>query len=395
MTTFTDQSDIALPLIPTEEETAIRVAVHSICSSFGEHYAREKHAAGQPPTELWRALADGGYAGINIPAEWGGGGMGMTGLSIVTEEVTRCGTLPLMLVVSSAVAGSVFALHGTDQQKQHWLRGIATGSLKLAFAITEPDAGTNSHNMRTEIRRDGEGYVVNGQKVWTSGVEDSDAVLLVARFRHDDGTLGKPTMCVVDTDTSGFSRHPIATQYLGPDQQWQLFFDNVRVSADAIVGGVEGGLRTVFDGLNPERIVIAAACNGFGRRAIEKASAYARERVVWDTPIGAHQGVAHPLARGAIQLELARLMTQKAAALFDAGHPSAGDASNMAKFAASDAATYCIDRAVQTHGGNGLTIEYGVSDMWWIVRGLKIGPVSEEMILNHVAQHTLGLPKSY
>jgi alkylation response protein AidB-like acyl-CoA dehydrogenase len=184
---------------------------------------------------------------------------------------------------------------------------------------------------------------------------------------------------------------------MGPDKQWTLFFDDVEVAADRIVGGEEAGLATVFDGLNPERVILAAICNGYACRALAQASAYANERVVWNTPIGAHQAVAHPLARGKIELELARLMTQRAAALIDAcvsGNVT-GEAANMAKFAAAEAAIHCVDAAIQTHGGNGLTIEYGISDLYWPVRLLRTAPVSEQMILNHIAQHSLGLPKSY
>jgi alkylation response protein AidB-like acyl-CoA dehydrogenase len=183
--------------------------------------------------------------------------------------------------------------------------------------------------------------------------------------------------------------------YIGPDQQWTLFFDGLEVAADRLVGGEEGGLASVFDGLNPERIVIAALANGTARLALEKASAYANERAVWKTPIGAHQGVSHPLAKAKIELELARLMTQKAAALLDAGAPEAGEASNMAKYAAAEAAIHCVDAAIQTHGGNGFTLEYGVSDLWWQTRLMRTAPVSAEMILNYVAQHSLGLPRSY
>ncbi len=390
-------STITLPLLPTDEEKAIRESVRGICLGFGEHYPRERHAAGEPPTELWEALSQAGFTGINIPQEWGGGGMGMSGLTIVAEEIAASiGMTTLMLVVSPAIAGTILTLHGTAEQKERWLRGIASGVTKLAFSITEPDAGTNSHNLRTEIRRDGDRYLLRGSKTYISGVEDADAVLVVARFRRPGGELGKPTLCIVDVDAPGFTRDPIAVPYIGPDKQWTLYFDDVELEPGRIVGGEEGGLAVTFDGLNPERVIAAAGSNGLARRALDKASAYASERVVWSTPIGAHQGVAHPLARGKIELELARLMTQKAAALIDARAGAlAGEASNMAKFAAAEAACHCVDAAIQAHGGNGVALEYGISDMWWMARLLRIAPVSEQMILNHVAQHSLGLPKSY
>jgi alkylation response protein AidB-like acyl-CoA dehydrogenase len=237
--------------------------------------------------------------------------------------------------------------------------------------------------------------VLSGQKVFISAVEDADALLVVGRFRDEEGRLGKPCMCIVDADASGLTRERIPMPYIGPDSQWTLFFDGVEVGADRLIGGEQGGLASVFDGLNPERIVIAAQCNGVGRLALEKASAYASDRTVWSVPIGAHQGISHPLAKAKIQLELARLMTQKAAALVDAGVPGAGEVANMAKYAAADAATQCVDTSIQAHGGNGFTLEYGVSDLWWAARVMRTAPVSEQMILNYVAQHSLGLPKSY
>jgi alkylation response protein AidB-like acyl-CoA dehydrogenase len=389
-------ADAALPLVPGDEELHIRESVRGICASFGPRYARECFEQGKPPSELWKALAEKGFVGANLPVEWGGGGMGMSGLQIVGEETSAAGVTLLMLVVSPAIAGSILELRGSEEQKERWLRGIAAGTTKVAFAITEPDAGTNSHNLRTELRRTANGaYVLSGQKVFISGVEDADALLVVARFRDDDGQLGKPCMCIVDVDAPGFTRERIPMPFIGPDSQWTLFFDGVEVEAERLIGGEQGGLAAVFDGLNPERIMIAAQCNGVGRLALEKASAYAIERSVWSKPIGTHQAIAHPLAKAKIQLELARLMTQKAAALFDARVPGAGESANMAKYAAADAATQCVDSSIQAHGGNGFTLEYGVSDLWWGARVMRTAPVSEQMILNYVAQHSLGLPKSY
>lgn len=385
----------SLPLVPDDEELYIRESVRGICRSFGPRYARECFEQGKPPSELWEALSEKGFVGANLSPEWGGGGMGISGLQIVGEEASAAGAGLLMLVVSPGIVGSILSRHGTEEQKQRWLTGIAAGTTKVAFAITEPDAGTNSHNLRTELRRNGDRYLLSGQKVFISAVEDADALLVVARFRDQDGQLAKPCMCIVDVDAPGFTRERIAMPYVGPDAQWMLFFDGVEVEADRLIGGEQGGLAAVFDGLNPERIMIAAQCNGIGRLALEKASAYASERVVWSVPIGAHQGVSHPLAKAKVQLELARLMTQKAAALVDAGAPGAAESSNMAKYAAADAATQCVDTSIQAHGGNGFTLEYGVSDLWWAARVMRTAPVSEQMILNYVAQHSLGLPKSY
>jgi alkylation response protein AidB-like acyl-CoA dehydrogenase len=388
-------SEAVLGLIPSDEERQMREAVRGICDSFPKDYSRQKTLAGEPPSELWDALAERGYLGINLPEEWGGGGLGMSGLAMVGEEISSAGKSLLLIVVSPAIVGSILARHGTDEQKDRWLRGIAAGTTRIAFAITEPDAGTNSHNISTSLKRVGDKFLLNGQKTFISGVEFADAVLVIARTRLEDGSLGLPSIAIVDVDTPGFTRDRIPMPHIGPDYQWQLFFDDVEVDEDRLIGGENGGLGPVFDGLNPERIMGATVACGAGTRALEKAAAYANERIVWNAPIGTHQGVDHPLAQAKIELELARLMTQKAAALYDAGAPGAGEASNMAKYAAAEAAIKCVDQAIQTHGGNGFALEYGLADMWWGVRLTRTAPVSREMILNYVAEHSLGLPKSY
>jgi alkylation response protein AidB-like acyl-CoA dehydrogenase len=392
----------ALSLVPSQEEAMLRETVASIAGSFGPEYTRRINAAGEPPLELWDALASRGYLGVNIPEEYDGGGLGMAALAAVGEEITAAGCGLLLIVVSPAIVGSILTRHGTPDQKDRWLRGIARGTTKFAFAITEPDAGSNSHNLATAARRDppsrgaGNGrWILRGQKTFISGVEEADAILVVARVREPDGSLGLPLLLIVDADAPGLERRHIPTALPPSDKQWQLFFDDVEVDADRLVGGNEtAGLKAVFDGLNPERIMGAAVCNGGSRRALQLAAQYARERTVWKEPIGAHQGISHPLAEAKIELELARLMMQKAAALYDAGAP-AGEASNMAKYAAAEAGVHCVDRAIQTHGGNGFSLEYGLTQMYWAVRLVRTAPVSREMILNYVAEHSLGLPRSY
>ena len=385
----------ALNALPDQEEVMLREAVRGICSDFGPAYTHRKVEEGEPPDELWDALASRGYLGVNIPEEYDGGGLGMGALSAVGEEIGAAGCSLLLIVVSPAIAGSILTRHGTPEQKDRWLRGIGAGTTKLAFAITEPDAGTNSHNLSTSLKRDGKRFLLNGQKTYISGVEAADAVLVVARTRNEDGSLGLPSLAIVDVDAPGFTRTRIPMPHLGPDHQWQLFFEDVEVGEDRLIGGENGGLGPVFDGLNPERIMGASIAAGAGRFALAKAADYARERSVWGKPIGTHQGIAHPLAEAKIELELARLMTQKACVLYDAGAKGAGEASNMAKYAAAEAAIHCVDQAIQTHGGNGFALEYGLSQLWWGVRVTRTAPVSREMILNYVAEHSLGLPKSY
>jgi alkylation response protein AidB-like acyl-CoA dehydrogenase len=388
-------SGALLELVPSQEETLLRETVAGICRDFGHDYMRAKVDAQEPATELWDALASRGYMGVNIPEEYGGGGLGMSALSAVGEETAATGCALLLIVVSPAIVGSILTRHGTADQKDRWLRGIGAGTTKIAFAITEADAGSNSHKISTSLRRDGRKLLLNGQKTYISGVEEADAVLVVARTRLDDGTLGLPSLAIVDVDAPGFTRQQIPMPRMGPDRQWTLYFDDVALDDERLIGGENGGLGPVFDGLNPERIMGASIANGIGRFALEKAADYARERRVWGEPIGAHQGIAHPLAQVKIELELARLMTRKAAALYDAGTPGAGESSNMAKYAAAEAAIRCVDQAIQTHGGNGFALEYGLTDLWWGVRVTRTAPVSREMILNYVAEHSLGLPKSY
>jgi alkylation response protein AidB-like acyl-CoA dehydrogenase len=390
------ETALTLPIIPSDEEVGIRAAVRGICERFGgPEYHRRIVAADEPPTELWNALAEKGYLGVNLPERYGGGGLGMHALQMVGEEISAAGCSLLLIVVSPAIVGSILTRHGTDEQRDQWLPGIASGQTKVAFAITEPDAGTNSHNLSTAATRDGDAYRVRGTKTYISGVEDADAILVIARKREPDGTLGLPLLMLVDADSAGLEKQFIPVAVKASDKQWTLFFDDVEVPADRVVGESEtAGLKAAFDGLNPERIMGASVSNGVGRRALEIAAAYANERVVWSQPIGAHQGLSHPLAQAKIELELARLMTQKAAALYDAGAP-AGEPANMAKYAAAEAAIKCVDQAIQVHGGNGFALEYGLTDMYWGARLARTAPVSREMILNYVAEHSLGLPRSY
>ena len=384
--------------VPSDEELRIRETVATIANRYGRAYMQRCSQEERPPVDLWDELAAAGYLGVNIPAEYDGGGLGMTALAAVGEELAFAGTPLLLILVSPAIAGSVLARHGSPEQRERWLRGIGRGDLRMAFAITEPDAGTNTHNLATQATRtDDGGWRLRGTKVFISGVEMAHALFVVARTGERDATTGygRLSLFIVDVDAPGLERTVIPTATRGADRQWQLFFDDVEVPADRLVGNEGEGLRLVFDGLNPERIMTAVQCTGIGRQALDKASAYARERVVWDAPIGSHQGVSHPLAEAKIELELARTMTRKACALYDAGAKGAGEASNMAKFAAAEAGVKCVDRAIQAHGGNGVALEYGLTDLWWGVRTAKIAPVSREMILNYVAEHSLRLPRSY
>ena len=266
----------------------------------------------------------------------------------------------------------------------------------MAFAITEPDAGSNSHKITTTARRDGSDWILSGQKVYISGVDQAEAVLVVGRTEEAKTGNLKPALFVVPTDAPGFTFTKIPMEIVSPEFQFQVFIDDVRLPADALVGSEDAAIAQLFAGLNPERIMGAASAVGLGRFAINKATEYVKTRQVWKTPIGAHQGISHPLAQNHIEIELAKLMMQKAAALYDGGDDfGAAEAANMAKYAAGEASARAVDQAVQSLGGNGLTKEYGIASMLTASRLARIAPVSREMILNFVAQTSLGLPRSY
>lgn len=378
----------------TSEQEMLRDAIATIAADFGHDYFAERTKAGEHSTELWQTLGRHGYVGLNTPEEYGGGGLGLSELCILCEEVAAAGSPLLLLVVSQAIGATLIAQYGTEAQKKWWLPPLASGEKIMAFAITEPDAGSNSHNIATTAARDGDVYRINGRKTFISGVDEADWILLVTRTGVDEQGRAKLSLFVVDTEMAGFEKAPIDTVITAPERQWLLFYDNAEVPADRMLGEENEGLRAVFFGLNPERITSAAMASGLSRYALGKASQYANDRSVWGAPIGTHQGLAHPLAITKIEADMAKLMMQKAAWLYDQGRPCAAEA-NMAKYAAAEAAIHCLDQSIQVHGGNGLTQEYGIADLWPLARLMRTAPISREMILNFVAQHTLGLPKSY
>jgi alkylation response protein AidB-like acyl-CoA dehydrogenase len=379
----------------SEELQMVRETVARIASKYGHDYFLAKARAGEKTTELWEELAAGGYIGVNLPVSHGGGGMGLSALAVVGEELAAAGCPLLLLVVSPAIAGSVIARFGTPAQQDRWLRGIATGEARFAFAITEPGAGSNSHRLSTTARRDGDGYRLSGTKYFISGVDEADAILVVAKTGVDDETRrGRLSLLVVPTDAPGLTTSLLPVEIVAPEKQFSLYFDDVWVPETDLVGPEGEGLRALFYGLNPERVMGAAMANGIARFALDRAAEYARDRTVWDVPIGAHQGLAHPLAKAKIEVELARLATQRAAWMYDEGL-DAGEAANMAKYAAAEASVAAVDQAVQVHGGLGLSSERGVGTLLGMARLNRIAPVSREMILNFVSQHSLGLPRSY
>ena len=383
----------SLPLVDSDERRLLRESVSRLAHSFGHRYFTEVVAREEPPEAFWAALGEHGFMGPSIGEAYGGGGAGLTELAIVEEEISAAGLPLLKMLISPAVAGAIVERHGDESQKQRWLPGMAAGTERYSLAVTEPGAGSNTHKISTRARREGDGYVLTGTKVYSSGLEDSQWVLVLAKTGEADGR-SQLSLFMVEVDHPKLERQRIPVAMRAPEHTFTLMFDEVDIPADRLIGAEGEAMRTVFSGLNAERVMSAAMCVGVGRYALAKAAQYANEREVWGQPIGAHQGVSHPLAEAHANLEAARLMMMKAATLTDAGAP-AGEASNIAKLLAADAGTKALDQAIQAHGGNGLADEYGLADLYFIVRLQRIAPVSREMILNYIAQHSLGLPRSY
>lgn len=376
------------------ELAMLRESVAAVANDFGSDYFLRTARNGDKTDELWAALAKPGFLGVSVPEEYGGGGGGITELAAVVEETAAAGCPLVLLMVSPAICGTVLARFGSTAQKDAWLPGIADGTVKMAFAITEPDAGSNTQAITTTATRTADGWSLRGTKYYISGVDEAAAILVVAATCDESSAALGISLFIVPVDAAGLRRSVIPMEIVAPEKQFTLFFDDVAIPHEAVVGEVGKGFRSVFEGLNPERITGAGIETGIGRYALEQATRYGRERSVWGAPIGTHQGLSHPLAAAKIELELARLMMWKAAALHDA-REDASEAANMAKYAAAEAGLRCLDQAIQMHGGNGLASEYALAPYWGLARLMRIAPVSREMVLNHIAQHSLKLPKSY
>ena len=381
----------------TEERQALRKEVAKLAGKYGRDYFTEQARSGGKTTDLWLEIGKNGYLGINIPEEYGGGGGGIGDIAAVCEELAAQGCPLLLMVVSPAICGTIITRYGTEEQKQRWLPGICDGTSTMAFAITEPDAGTNTHNITTTARRDGDEWVLNGRKIYISGVDEADNVLVVARA--EDAKTGKVKPVPVRgpdrrrrASSTSRSRWRSSAPSSSSRSSWTTSgCPPTRSSVTRTAGWCSCSRASTRSGSWRRRSRPASR----GSRS-DKAAKYAKERVVFKDAIGSHQAIAHPLAQSHIEIEMARLMTQKAAALYDAGDDmGAGEAANMAKYAAAEAACDAADRAVQTHGGNGITQEYGMAGLLVATRAGRIAPVSREMILNFVAMHSLGLPKSY
>jgi len=376
----------------------IRAAVADLCTTFDGAYWRDLDRERRYPTEFVNALTAAGYLSILIHESYGASGLPLAAACAVLEEIHRSGANGGACHAQMYTMGTLLR-HGSEAQKQRYLPAIAAGELRLqAFAVTEPGSGTDTSRISTRAVRDGDDYVVNGQKVFISRTEHSDLMILLARTaRREDSDRHTDGMSVFLVDMrealgNGLTIKPIDTMM--NHASTELFFDDLRVPAGNMIGSEGDGFRCILDGMNAERILIAAECIGDGRFFVERAADYARDREVFGRPIGANQGIQFPIARAHIQTEAAAAMVRQAAALYDAGE-SAGSAANMAKLLASEAAWAAGDTCIQTHGGFGFAAEYDIERKFRETRLYQVAPISTNLILSHVATRELDLPRSF
>ncbi|MBK8174925.1 MAG: acyl-CoA/acyl-ACP dehydrogenase [Rhodospirillales bacterium] len=376
----------------------VRASVRALCTRFPGAYWRALDAERSYPDTFVAALTQGGFLAALIPPEYGGSGLGLAAAAAILEEVQKSGCNGAACHAQMYTMGTLLR-HGSPAQKAEFLPKIAAGTLRLqAFGVTEPTSGTDTSRIRTTAARDGDDYVINGQKVWTSRVEHSDLMLLLART-SPRAAQGRPhdglSVFLIDIRQArqhGLSIRPIDAMI--NHHTCEVFFDGLRVPARALIGEEGRGFRYILDGMNAERILIAAECLGDARWFIARATAYAKDRIVFDRPIGQNQGVQFPIARAYAQSEAAALMIEKAAALFDAGAPC-GPEANMAKLLAADASWAAADMCLQTHGGFGFARDYDVERKFRETRLYQVAPISTNLILAYLAEHVLGLPRSY
>lgn len=388
----------------SDEQKMILDYGSQLATKFGRDYWVEKAEKREFPREMWQQVAEDGFIGIMVPEEYGGAGLGMTEMSLLMEGLSNEGIPLLMLVVGSCMSLGHIAKHGTEEQKRTYLPPACRGESIFCFAITEPTAGSNSMKITTVAKpvdadkgANATRFRLSGQKTFITGADVSDHALVVARTTPWQQAAYKSdgfTLFIVDLKAKGVDKAVINTSVVAPETQWQLFFDDVELGIENVIGEVDKGFSILFDTLNPERIILGAMCVGLGRYALKRAVEYASERVVFDAPIGSYQGLQHPLAMAKTEIEMAALMTYKASWLFDNDLP-AGEASNMAKYFAAEAAIHAVDASLQCFGGNGFTKDYGIFDLYPMVRLLRTAPLNREMILNYIGEKVLGLPRSY
>tara|TARA_B100000315_G_scaffold90329_1_gene83030 strand:- start:9562 stop:10713 length:1152 start_codon:yes stop_codon:yes gene_type:complete len=382
----------------TENFEDIRSSVRALCAEFPGEYWRKLDAEKAYPTEFVKTMTEGGFLGVLIPEEYDGSGLGLSAATAILEEIHQSGCNAAACHAQMYTMGTVLR-HGSDAQKTEYLPKIASGELRLqAFGVTEPTSGTDATRIKTTALKDGDEYVVNGQKVWTSRVEHSDLMLLLARTSpREDNKKRHEGMSVFLIDIreavdNGLTIRPIPTMI--NHATTEVFFDDLRIPASSLIGEEGKGFKYILDGMNAERILIASECIGDARWFIEKASNYARDRNVFGRAIGENQGVQFPIAKAYAAMAAADLMVKKAAQMFDAGEPCGAEA-NMAKMLAADASWQAADMCLQTHGGFGFAEEYDVERKFRETRLYQIAPISTNLILSYLAEHVLDLPRSY
>jgi len=385
-------------MFEAEDYKEIRESVRRLCERFPGEYWRKLDAERAYPSEFVNALTEAGYLATLIPEEYGGAGLTLSAAAAVLEEVQRAGCNGGACHAQMYVMGTVLR-HGNDEQKARYLPKVATGELRLqAFGVTEPTSGTDTTALRTFARRDGDHYVVNGQKIWTSRAEHSDLMLLLARTKPRDQVAKKTdglSVFILDMREAvknGMTIRPIRTMM--NHATTEIFFENVRVPAENLIGEEGKGFRYILSGMNAERILIAAECVGDAKWLIEKASRYASERQVFGRPIGANQGIQFPIARAYANMRAAELMVKEAARRYEAGL-DCGEQANIAKMLAADASNEAANACIQTHGGFGFAEEYDIERKFRETRLYQVAPISTNLILSHLSEHVLGMPRSY
>ncbi len=383
----------------TEDQATIREAVRELAGKFDEQYWVEKDSEHEFPTEFYDAFAKGGWLGITTPEAYGGHGMGITEASILLEEVAASGAA---MNGASSMHLSIFGMHpvivhGSEELKQRTLPRIVDGDLHVCFGVTEPGAGLDTTKITTFARREGDKYIVNGRKVWISKAMESEKILLLTRTTKFEDAKKKTdglTLFLTDLDRSKVDIRPIKKMGRNAVTSNELFIDNLEIPVEDRVGEEGKGFKYILDGLNPERMLVASEALGIGRAALRRGVQYANEREVFGRPIGMNQGLQFPLADSLARLDAAELVLRKATWLYDNGKPCAREA-NMAKYLCADAGFEAADRALQTHGGMGYSEEYHVARYFREARLTRIAPLSQEMVLNYLGEHVLGLPRSY
>ena len=375
-----------------ESVAAVREAAERLTRGISREYWLQCAKEKKFPQKLWDAMAETGLLGLTVPEEYGGGGL--SELMVLNEVTGRAGIISLFFVLGSFARMPIIK-HGTPEQITKFVTPTATGEGKMCFGVTEPNAGTNTFRLQTTATKNDSGWQVNGSKVFITGAKDSTSMLLIARTSAFDPAKprGGLSLFILDSHTPGIEYQRLNIDVLG-ESQYLVFFKDVQLPQDALIGEEGKGMKYLFDGLNTERLVLASMAVGLGNRALDKAVAYAKERAPFGTPIGSYQGLQHPMARAKADLEASRLVMLEAARTFDRGE-DAGPLSNMAKLLTSEACDEAVDIALQAHGGYGFDQDYDVVTLWPFARLMRVALVNNEMILNYIGEHVLGLPRSY